>query len=152
MNSKHFKYNIFLLLMCSIGLVTSCDKNDDLEPNQAKGKIIAVTGGCYGEVVLIEVDDPNGIGLSGTFSELGKVDEAITYQNAIAIPYFSKIGIEDTVPQTIGTELYFEYRELTEDEREQSLLFSPNPPPICTANIGPPPAKSFIITKIINFK
>lgn len=67
MFSKQFKCTTFLLI-CLLVLNISCDKNDDLPPSQANGKIIAVTGGCYGETVLIEVDYPTGIGLAGTFS------------------------------------------------------------------------------------
>ncbi len=124
---------IIYLLVLSI----SCNTSDDLPSNQAKGKIIAVTGGCYGEIVLIEVESPLDIGKRDNFSTTdGNI--VISYDNAIGIPYFSKIGIPDTIPQAIGTELQFEYRELTKNDKENSLLFSPNPPPICHANIAPP--------------
>jgi hypothetical protein len=133
-------------------LGAGCEKDEELPPYHAKGKIIEVTGGCYGEIVLIEVENPSGIGLPGTFSEPGKEDEAIAYRNAIGIPYFSKIGIPDSVPQTIGTWLHFEYRELTEEERGQSSLFATDPPIVCQAIYGPPTTKTLIITKIISYK
>ncbi len=130
-----------------------CEKEDELPPNQAKGKIILVTGMCYGETVLIEVETPTGIGLPGTFSYLGEQDKAISYQNAIGVPYFSKIGIPNSVPQTEGTWIYFEYRELTDEEMKNSNLYSSNSPPItCTANYVPPTRKNLIITKVIEFK
>jgi hypothetical protein len=56
-------------------MVAGCDKDEKLPPYHAKGKIIEVTGGCYGEIVLIEVENPTGIGLPGTFPEPGKEDE-----------------------------------------------------------------------------
>lgn len=105
----------------------SCDRNDELPLNQTKGKIIAVIIGCYGEAVLIEVESSNSIGLQGTFFDPHKEDNLITYLNGIAVPYFSKIGISDIVPQVIGTELHFGYRQLTQEERQQSLLFHSDP-------------------------
>lgn len=151
MYSKQFKYSTFLLV-CLLGLNFGCDKNDDLPHNQANGKIIAITGGCYGEIVLIEVESSNNIGLHGTFFDPDNEDNLISYQNGIAVPYFSKIGISHSVPQVIGTELHFEYRELTQEEREQTLLFQSTPLPICLANVGPPSANPFIITQVFNYK
>ena len=143
---------LFLLPLCVVLLGAGCEKDEDLSPNHAKGKIIEVTSGCYGEIVLIEVENPKGIGLSGSFSYPGDENEAITYKNAIGVPYFSKIGIPDSVPQSTGTWLYFEYRELTEEERNQSSLFSPDPPIVCQALYGSPNANTLIITKIIRYK
>ncbi len=125
-----------------------CDDDHELSTYQAEGTIIEVTGGCYGEIVLIEVEKPNGIGLSGTFSPIGQ--EAITYTNAIGVPYFSKTGIPDSVPQTVGTRLNFEYRELTEEEKS-SRLFLTDPPILCPAIYGSPSVAYFIITKIIRY-
>jgi len=154
MKTKKLKLlTIFLLLLplCMAILGTGCEKDEELPPFQAKGKIIAVTAMCYGEIVLIEVENPKGLGVKETFSTIGKEID-ISYDNAIGVPYFSKIGIPDSVPQTVGTQLYFEYRELTEEERGQSNLFSTYPPIVCQAIYGPPTAKTLIITKIINYK
>ena len=138
---------IFLFL----GLMgAGCDKEDELPPYHAKGKIIAVTSQCYGEEVVIEVENPKELGLSGTFSTIGNQID-ISYINAISVPYFSKIGIPDSIPQTVGTWLYFEYRELTEEEIEQNL-FSPDPPINCLLIYGSPTTKLLVITKIISYK
>jgi hypothetical protein len=155
MKSKKLKQLTTFLLLLPLFVVflgAGCEKEEDLPPDHAKGKIIEVTGGCYGEIVLIEVKSPEGIGLPGTFSYPGDEDEAISYKNAIGIPYFSKIGIPDSIPQTVGTELYFEYRELIEEERNQSSLFETDPPIVCQAIYGPPTAKRLIITRIISYK
>jgi hypothetical protein len=143
----------------SLGLVSfiisiafsSCEREEVLPPNHAKGKIILVTGGCYGEIVLIEVNNPKGIGLSGRFSELGMESQAIIYNNAIGVPYFSKIGLPDSIPQNIGTELYFEFRELTTEEWENGHLYESTQPIFCTMNIIPLNAKLLIITKVISY-
>jgi len=139
-----FLFTFFVLM--SVG----CD-SDELAPHHARGKIIAVTGGCYLDVVLIEVEDPKGIGNAGHFSTIGNEID-VTYNNAINVPYFSKIGIPDSVPQIVGTELYFEYREITEEEKEESSLFVSNPAMICLAIYGPPSGTPMIIEKIISYK
>jgi len=141
-----------MLLCICFFIGVGCDKNDKLPSYQAKGTIIEITGGCYGEIVLIEVEEPQGIGLAGVFSVSGKHDEIITYQNAIGVPYFSKIGIPDSISQTIGTRLYFKYRELTDEEEEQSSLFSPDPPIVCPHIIGSPVARRLMITKVIRYE
>ena len=46
-------------------LLFACNRLDELPKNHAIGKIIAITGQCYGEMVLIEVENPKGIGLPG---------------------------------------------------------------------------------------
>jgi hypothetical protein len=142
--------SIFLLAFCIVTFLFSCERLETLPSNQAKGKIIIVTGFCYGEAVIIEVNNPKGIGLQGSFSTPA-LSEAITYNNAIAVPYFSKLGLPDSIPQTIGTELYFEYREVTEDDRKNPYLFATREPIFCTMDIGPPQAKLLIITKVISY-
>jgi len=132
-------------------IVVGCHK-DELPPFQAKGKIIAVTAMCYGEIVLIEVENPTGIGVAGTFAPIGYPINTNSYQNAIGVPYFSKIGIPTSVPQTVGTSLYFEYRELTDEEWGKSNLFSTYPPIVCLAIYLGPDCKKYIITKILDYK
>ena len=153
MKRTTLKILLSLFILCLIWV--GCDKNNEQEKlplNHAKGTIIDVTSQCYGEVVLIEVDNPQGIGTAGTFTRIGDRQNPLTYQNAISVPYFSKIGIPDSVPQTIGTKLYFTYRELTEEERQAPYLFSTNPPIHCTAVTGPPSANYYTITKIISYQ
>jgi len=148
MKTMILKIGILFLLLGLTG--AGCEDDDnELSPYQAEGTIIEVTGGCYGEIVLIEVEKPKGIGLSGTFSKPGKESEAITYTNAIGVPYFSKIGIPDSVSQTVGTWLDFEYRELTEEEKTR--LFLTDPPIACPAIYGSPFVSYFIITKVIRY-
>ncbi len=146
MKTTIFKIGLMLLYLVFLGV--ACEEDEQLPPNQAKGKIIAVTAGCYGEIVLIEVENPKGIGFEGTFSYVGE-KEKITYKNAIGVPYFEKTGISADVPRAVGTWLYFEYRELTEKEREQPNLFSPDPPIVCPTIYGPPSVTYYIVTKII---
>lgn len=135
-----------------IGLLgTGCEKEEELPPLHAIGKIIAVTSLCYGEVVLIEVENPKGLGVKGTFTSIGK-EINVSYENAIGVPYFSKIEIPDSVLQTVGTQLYFEYRELTEDEKVKSSLFEADYPMVCLGIYGSPSAKRLLITKIISYK
>ena len=147
----HVLLPLFLLSMIWVG----CDKNNEPEKlplNHAEGTIINVTTRCYGEVVLIEVNNPLGIGTQGTFVTVDEIKFVTTYQNAISVPYFSKIGIPDSVPQTLGTKLYFTYRELTEEEKQAPYLFSSNPPPTCYTLVDPPSTKRYIITKIISYQ
>ena len=132
-------------------LLIGCEKEDKLPPNHAIGEIIAITGQCYGEVVLIEVENPNNIGMKGTFSTSNK-EVKVIYENAIGVPYFIKTGIPDSIPQTVGTKLYFEFIELTDEDRKNEYLFSPSIPIICLAIYGPPSANYYIIEKVISFK
>jgi len=125
-------------------------KKDELPSYYAKGTIIAVTGGCYGEIVVIEVETPNNIGYKGSFSTIGE-EVDISYENAIGVPYFSKIGIPNHVPEAEGTWLYFKYRELTDEEMKQGL-FSSQAPMICPAIFGYPYAKPLIITKVVKYR
>lgn len=140
----------FLLMLIVALLFMGCEKNEELPLYHAKGKIIAVTSLCYGEIVVIEVDNPKEIGLSGSFKTIGNEID-ITYKNAIGVPYFSKLEIPDYVPQTIGTKLYFEFRELTEEERALTKLFSTDQPIICPTNIIPPSVRMLIIKKIMSY-
>jgi hypothetical protein len=149
MKTNYLKISISIVL---VTLILAGCKKEELEPFHAKGKIIEITSGCYLEIVLIEVENPEGIGQEGTFAYIGDEENQITYKNAIAVPYFSKIGIQSSVPQKVGTWLYFEYRELTEEEKSSSDLYSPDPPPFCYGNIIPPSAKRLIITKVLDFK
>lgn len=148
MKNLTLKTGIVALILCLTG--EGCHLEEDLPPNHAKGVIIEVFGGCYGEFVLIEVENPNGIGLTGTFYEPGKESEAITYNNAIGVPYFSKIGLADSIPQAIGTRLYFQYRQLTGQEKE-NLFLSSDKNLICPANIIPPKCMPLLITKVISY-
>jgi hypothetical protein len=143
---KTLIYNISICLLL-LFLAISCKKEEVLPLNTAKGKIIAVTEKCYGEIVLIEIENPKGIGFSSTFSTIDKEIE-ISYKNAIGVPYFDKIGLSGIASPMIGASLYFEYRELTNDELNDPFLFSPNPPIICQGVYGSPTCKRLIITKI----
>jgi hypothetical protein len=150
MKTTILKLSAFVLLFALMG--AGCEKDEELPPNTAKGKIIIITGQCYGETVLIEVENPKGIGLPGTFTFVAKPDEEVTYQNGILVPYFTKIGLPSTVPQTVGTWLYFEYRELSETEMKSNELYSTNPPINCPAIYGAPVGKKLVITKIFESK
>jgi len=153
MKTKVNQFKCLLILFCLFLIIgTGCEKDEEIPPFHAKGTIIEITGQCYGEMVLIEVEKPQGIGESGTFSRQEEKNESITYKNAIGVPYFSKIGIPDSIPQIVGTCMYFEYRELTDTEKEQASLFSPDPPIICKDDIIPPSAKRLIVSKVISYK
>ena len=139
------------LLFCLLCLFfSSCEREEALPPYHAKGKIILITVRCYGEAVLIEVENPKGIGLKGTFSTFNK-DNDLSYENAIRVPYFSRVGLPDSIPQVIGTNLYFEYRDITTEEWENNNPFLPSEPIICLDLLGPPPSKVYVITKILSF-
>jgi hypothetical protein len=130
----------FLCLIVGIG---GCEKDEILPPNQAKGRVLGATEPCYGNGVYIEVENPKGIGEKGTFSRAGW-----EYENAICVPYFDRINLPPEFMKE-GTWLHFEYRELTEEEKNQGL-FIPDEFIICQALWGPPKAKVYIITKIIS--
>lgn len=149
MKSIYLKISFVLLILCFLG--AGCENDEELPPYHAKGKIIAVTSMCYGEVVLIEVENPKELGAKDIFTTIGK-DINVSYDNAIGVPYFAKMGIPDSIPQTVGTQLYFEYRELTNEEREQSSLFATDLPIICQAIYGSPSAKRLLIKRIISYK
>jgi hypothetical protein len=148
------KIKIIALFGIFILTAFGCEKEELLPPNQAKGRIIQIFTRCYGECIMIEVENPKGIGMGGTFAIPGNEESRIYYENAIGVPYFSKTSTEiptefEKVPITIGTWLYFEYRDITEDEKDLFYMF---PPPVCTANIVPPPAKPYIIIRVIEIK
>jgi len=138
------------LVLIFFPMIVKCDKGDHLPPFHAKGKIFLITSWCWGEVVYIEVEEPDGIGSTGNifFTE----DTQITYKNAIGVPYFTKIRIPDSVPQSVGTKLYFEYRELTEEEKENIYLFRTDTPIACPSNIAPYDIKRFIIKEVFSYE
>ena len=146
MKTKILKLFSISLLYLFVG--TGCEQDDKLSPYSARGKIIEITALCYGEVVLIEVENPKNIGALGKL--IGNNGEELSYENAIGVPYFAKIGIPDSI-QIIGSYLDFEYRELTEEEKKQDL-FSSTVPIICHQDIIPPKANRLIITKIFSYK
>jgi len=148
------KASIRILFLCGIIFFTafSCEKEEEILPSSyAEGRIIQIFGGCYGECIMIEVENPEGIGVAGTFAFPGNEESRITYKNAIGVPWFSKLpDVPEDIPETIGTWLYFEYRDVKEKEKED--LFQTRTPIICPANIIPPSVKLYVITKIIEFK
>lgn len=145
-----------IIFLCGIIVFTafSCEKEEVLRPYHAKGRIVQIFTRCYGECIMIEVENPKGIGMEGTFAFPGNEESRINYKNAIAVPYFSKINPEipsefEKAPIKAGTWLYFEYRDVTEDEKD---LFRTFPPIVCTTDIMPPYAKRYIMTNIIEIK
>ncbi len=134
-------------------LAFSCEKTEEiLPPNQAKGRIIETFRMCYGYWVMIEVDNPKGIGVEGTFAFPGDEESRITYKNAIGVPYFERIPVLNTeAPDSIGTWLHFEYRELTNEERHSNIFVDTSFHGICLTNIIPPNATRYIITKILDY-
>ena len=107
---------------------------------------------CYGYWVMIEVEDPLGIGVGGEFAYPGDEGSRINYSNAIGVPYFHKIHELDTeAPDTIGTWLHFKYRELTDKERYSKIFVDHSFLGICDTNVGPPSANMYIITEIIDY-
>ncbi|WP_221620725.1 hypothetical protein, partial [Tannerella forsythia] len=68
---------------------------------------------------------------------------------AISVPLFNRIGLPVELMEE-GTWLHFEYRELTEEEKNRKL-FQPDEPVICLWYQGRPPANTYMITKIIAF-
>ncbi len=149
------KKSVFWITSFFVGaiiLAGSCEKKDTYTVYQAKGHVITQLGQCAGESILIEVDDPVGIGLPGAVEAPGIKDSLIMYENGIRVPYFSKTNV--VIPDKFinlyiddGTWLHFEYRELFEGE---DGLFLPEPPPICPTNIIPPSGNKYIITRIID--
>ena len=124
-------------------------KKETLPPNQAKGKVLGPTGPCQGYALYIEVENPKGIGLEGKSISAGS-GRTWNYRNAISVPLFNRIGLPVELMEE-GTWLHFEYREMTEEEKNRKL-FQPDEPVICPALFGPPPANTYMITKIIAHK
>ena len=148
MKHKILKFSTVILLFAFIN--AGCQKENEPILYQATGEILFVTSGCYGEAVVIEVDNPKGIGTAGTFSLVGDTNR-IVYENAIAVPYFSKIPeIPDSIIPQKGLYLNFEYRELKEEEMIPGL-FTANLSHPCLAIYGSPNAKHYMITKINNY-
>jgi hypothetical protein len=137
----------FLLLSIFIG---SCTDNEELPENQAKGQITHVFDGCYGQWLMIEVDQPNNIGKTGHFVSSPSTSHLeFDYTNAIGVPWFSKISeIPDTVPDIIGTWLYFEYRGI---EQGDDLLFETVPPVYCPAVYLIPDVNQYVVTKVFKY-
>ena len=131
----------------------SCEKEEEiLPPNQAKGRIIETFRMCYGYWVMIEVVNPKGIGVEGTFAYPGDEESRITYKNAIGVPYFERIpDINTEAPDSIRTWLHFEYRELTNEEHHSNIFVDTSFHGICLSNIGPPIVNMYMITKIIDY-
>ncbi len=141
---------VLLLFGVIVFATFSCEKEEVLPAYQAKGKIIQLFGWCYGSSVMIEVENPKGIGMPGTFAFPGREDARINYRNAITVPHFDRVSDLNTeAPMAIGTWLYFEYRNVEEVDRD---LFRTFPPPLCNASIISPPSKGYIITKIIDYR
>ena len=93
---------------------------------------------------------PN-IGKTGHFVPAAlTVSPEFNYTNAIGVPWFSKLSvIPDTIPDLIGTWLYFEYRDVETSDEE---LFKTIPPINCQGVYIPPSVNRYVITKIIDFK
>ena len=65
----------FLLLFVT---EAGCEKKAELPLYHAKGSIIAVTSQCHSDMVVIEVENPKGVGKKGTFNCHENADEIIT--------------------------------------------------------------------------
>ncbi len=148
--------NILKLLLLGgvIGFATfSCNKKEVLPANQAKGKIIARLGQCYGAWVIIEVENPKRIGTLGTLGFIGNAESRITYKNAIGVPYFDRIpDLNTDAPMAKDTWLHFEYRKLTDQERNSNIFVDTSFYGICNMMIGPPSVNRFIVTEIIGYR
>ena len=143
-----------ILILCGVFLFMAfgCEKEGALPKGEAKGKIIETFGQCYGYWVMIEVEEPKGIGTSGTFAFPGVEESRINYKNAIGVPYFSRIPHLNTdAPDTVGTWLHFEYRELTNEERNSQIFVDTSFHGICNTMIGPPDVNMYMLTKILDY-
>lgn len=144
-----------LLIVCGIIVLTafSCEKTEKevLPTSQAEGKIIMTFRACYGYWVMIEVENPKGIGQEGAFIPIGFEGSRIDYKNAIGVPYFERVqDLNTDAPDTIGTWLKFSYRELTYEERHSKIFVDTSFHGICNTMIGPPSANMYVITRIID--
>lgn len=141
-----------LLLSVFIGLMAfSCEKEKQLPANQAEGTIVANLHRCYGYSVLIEIDNPQGIGNEGTYMAVGEPGPEVKYTNAIGVPYFERIpDLITNAQDSVGTWLRFEYRELTSEERNSQIFVDTAFHGICNELYGPPDVPMYIITKVID--
>ena len=145
---------IKISILCGIIALAafSCEKAEEevLPTNQAEGKIIHTFAMCYGYWLMIEVENPKGIGQDGVFP-IGLGGSRRDYKNAIGVPYFERIpNLSTEAPDTIGVWLRFEYRELTDEERNSKIFVDTSFHGICNTMIGPPSANRYMITKIID--
>ncbi|MCD6597528.1 MAG: hypothetical protein J7L04_07570 [Bacteroidales bacterium] len=145
-----------LLIVCGIIVLTafSCEKTEEevLPTSQAEGKIIMTFRACYGYWVMIEVENPKGIGVEGTFAFPFDEQSRINYKNAIGVPYFERVpDLSTEAPDTIGTWLKFNYRKLTDEERNSKIFVDTSYHGICLSNIAPPYVNMYMITKIIDY-
>lgn len=151
-----------ILLLSSLAtlMAFSCEKGKQVLPEQqdpeqyfttyqAQGRIIANFTWCYGYWVMIEVENPAGIGDSGSFKPI--MGQEFKYKNAIGVPYFKRLpDLMTGAPDSVGTWLNFECREAT-DEEIHSQLFGDTSYYFCPQNIIIPAAKMYIVTKIIDY-
>jgi hypothetical protein len=148
--------SIKIIALCGIIVLNaySCEKDEPVFPsNQAKGRIIETFRMCYGYWVMIEVDDPLGIGVEGEFAFPGDEGPRLIYSNAIGVPYFHRIPELDTeAPDTIGTWLHFKYRKLTADELHSNIFIDTSFHGICLSNVAPPYVNMYIVTEIIDYQ
>jgi hypothetical protein len=146
MKNKILLYTVITLFLMIGGM--GCEK-EKLPHNQAQGKVLGPTGPCQGYALYIEVENPKGIGLDGEGISAGS-GRTWNYRNAISVPLFNRIGLPVELMEE-GTWLHFEYREFTEEEKNRRL-FEPDEPVICQMLYGPPPSKTYMITRIIAHK
>ena len=126
------------------------EPQEPIEPAEsAEGSIVSILPPCLGNGLLISVENIENFGETGSF--MYGDGSLINYQNAIVVPYFSRYFIENsnliTSSISIGDKLIFECRIKTEadDPLFQSIV-------VCTANIIPPSAPRYIVTKILNYQ
>ncbi len=146
MKNKILSFTVIALFLLTGG--AGCEK-EKLPHNQAQGKVLGPTGPCQGYALYIEVKNPKGIGLEGKGISAGS-GRTWNYRNAISVPLFNRIGLPVELMEE-GTWLHFEYREFTEEEKNRRL-FEPDEPVICQMLYGPPPSKTYMITRIIAHK
>jgi hypothetical protein len=146
---------VFTVLISCIGCENEANDEKQLPPNHAKGKIIEIFGGCYHEAIWIEVELPEDIGSAGSWSPFDYEGEEpwVSYNNAIEVPYFSRLsGIPDSIPQ-IGMELYFKYKKYKPEEYSKTLFpVSQVACPDIYYLSTPPNLNRFVITEIIDYE
>ncbi len=143
---------LFILCGVLLTMAFSCEKEEVLPPGEAKGKIIQVLFRCYGSGLMIEVENPKGIGEGGTFKQIGCSCPEISFNNAIIVPVFERISdLHTNAPDSVGTWLHFKYREVTQEEFANGIFIDTSFHGICEMNIGPPSIPRFVVTKIIDY-